>query len=310
MIATITPNPAIDRTLEIEKLLVGGLNRVKAKIDHPSGKGINISRCLNRWGHPTEALALVGGSSGDWLVKALGEQGIMVDHVRVEGDTRTNLKIWAISEKCATEINESGPEVTEDELLKLLAKVSRKAAGWDWVILSGSVPPGTPPDFYATLVEIAKNQGAKVALDTSGKALREGLKARPDLIKPNETEAAELLGWQLQDEQSARAAAEQLAQQGVKYVLLTLGKAGAFLAHEGQIWQGIPPEVAARTTAGCGDSALAAMVYALVEGKSPMEAMSWAMAAGAAAATTWGTAPPDWEVVARLVDQVELRRHR
>ena len=310
LIATITLNPSIDRTLEIQHLVVGGMNRVIRKTDHPSGKGINVTRTLSDWGQPSEALALVGGASGDWLVEGLRQQGIKVDYVKVQGDTRINLKIWDASKKRSTEVNEPGPKVTTEELEELKSRVARNASGWDWLVISGSVPPGTPPDFYANLVDIARSQGAKVALDASGAALREGVKAIPDLIKPNEVEAAELLGWEPQDETEAIEAVEELAQSGIRYVLLTLGKAGAFVGYGGQIWQGIPPEIEARSTVGCGDSAVAGMVWALKEGKDLSEAMCWAMAAGAAAATTWGTEPADWETVVRLVDQVKVYRHR
>ena len=309
MIATITLNPSIDRTLEIQQLVVGGMNRVISKTDHPSGKGINVTKALSNWGHPSEALALAGGASGDWLIKTLKEQGIKLDYVKVQGDTRTNLKIWDASARRSTEVNEPGPRVTMAELEELKAKITKKASEWDWLVISGSVPPGTPPDFYATLVEIARSQGVKVALDASGVALRKGIKACPDLIKPNEVEAAELLGWEPQDQTGAIKAVEELAQRGVPYVLLTLGKAGAFLGHEGQVWQGIPPRIEARSTVGCGDSAVAGMVWALNEGKSLSEAMCWAMAAGATAATTWGTEPGDWETVVRLADQVKVCRH-
>lgn len=310
MIATITLNPSIDRTLEIQHLVVGGMNRVKSRTDYPSGKGINVTRALRQWGQPSEALALVGGASGDWLVKVLRQQGIILDYVRVQGDTRTNLKIWDALERRATEVNEPGPEVTLTELEELKSKIANKASTWDWLVISGSVPPGTPPDFYGTLVEIARSQGAKVALDASGAALREGIRTLPDLIKPNEVEAAELLGWEPQDEMGAIAAVEELAQSGISYVLLTLGKAGAFVGHEGQVWQAIPPEIEAKSTVGCGDSAVAGMVWALREGKDLSEALSWSMAAGAAAATTWGTEPADWEMVTKLVDQVKVYRHR
>lgn len=310
LIATITLNPSIDRTLELERLVVGSLNRAKSKIDHPSGKGINVSRALKLWGQPTEALALVGGSSGHWLAKALEEKNLVLDFVEVQGDTRTNLKIWASLEGCSTEINEPGPTVTEKELQELERKVAKKASGWEWVVISGSVPPGTPPDFYARLVAIAKGQGAKVALDASGTALREGLKALPDLIKPNEVEAADLLGWEPQDKAGAIEAVEELSSRGIDYVLLTLGKAGAFMGHGGQIWQGIPPKVATKSAVGCGDSTVAGMVRALRQRKELEEAMCWAMAAGAAAATTWGTEPPEWKAVVELADQVSIYRHR
>ncbi|NMB45769.1 MAG: 1-phosphofructokinase [Firmicutes bacterium] len=310
LIATVTLNPCIDRTLELDHLVVGGLNRVKNKLEQPSGKGINVSRALSRWGQPTEALTMVGGNSGHWLVKRLEELDISVDWVEVQDDTRTNLKVWAVLDKCVTEINEPGPMVTEEELQELQAKVSSKASEWDWVVISGSVPPGTPQDFYAGLIETAKSKGARVALDASGIGLRAGLEAGPDLIKPNETEAAQVLGWELRDEAGAVAAVGELAQRGIDYVLLTLGKAGGFLGHKGQIWQGIPPEVVAQTTVGCGDSTLAGMVWALREGKDLAEAMCWAMAAGAAAATTRGTEPPEWATVEELVEQVRVCRHR
>ncbi len=310
VIATITLNPSIDRTLEIDRLVVGGMNRVKSKVDHPSGKGINVSRDLSLWGFPTEALTMVGGDSGRWLVQALEEQNIPVDFVEVEGETRINVKIWAAKENQSTEVNEPGPVVTQRELEELLAQVRAKASRWDWVVISGSAPPGTPPGFYAELVKTARDQGAQTALDASGAALREGLKACPDLIKPNETEVRDILGWEPEDEAGALRAIEELLSLGIGCVMLTLGKAGGYVGRNGEIWQGIPPEVDVKTTVGCGDAALAGMVWALREGKGLDDALAWAMAAGAAAATTWGTEPPAWSLVEELRPKVRCIRHR
>ena len=308
MIATITLNPSIDRTLEIERLVVGGMNRVKTKIDHPSGKGINVSRMLNSLGQPTRALAFVGGDSGRWVVNALKAEGIELDCVPVEGDTRTNLKIWAVAEGQGTEVNEPGPAVNQDELGLLLSRVRLEACKWDWVVISGSMLPGTPPDFYATLVTLAKSQGAKVALDASGGALREGLKALPDLIKPNQVEATELLGWEPRDEAGAIRAVRELMERGISYVLLTLGKDGAFVGHSGQIWQAIAPKVPVKSTVGCGDSTIAGMLHGLRQGVSLEEAIGWAMACGAATATTWGTEPPELDGVKGVLPQVKISR--
>lgn len=308
MITTITLNPSIDRTLEIERLVVGGMNRVKQRIDHPSGKGINVSRTLSCLGQPTQALALIGGASGRWVVDALKAEGIELECVPVQGETRTNLKIWAMAEGEATEVNEPGPTVTQAELDLLLSRVRLEAHKWDWVVVSGRMLPGTPPDFYATLVESAKNQGAKVALDASGVALQEGLKAVPDLIKPNEAETTELLGWEIKDEAGAMMAVRELAERGISYVLLTLGKDGAFVGHNGEIWQAMPPQVSVKSTVGCGDSTIAGMLHGLVEGASLEDAIRWAMATGAATATTWGTEPPELDMVKALLPQVKVWR--
>ena len=310
VIATITLNPSIDRTLEIGRLVVGGMNRVKSKIDHPSGKGINVSRDLSLWGCPTEAVTMVGGDSGRWQFESLRELGIQVDFVEVEGDTRIKFKIWAAEENSSTEVNEPGPTVTEKDLQELLAMVQAKASQWDWVVISGSAPPGTPPEFYAEIVKAARAQGAKTALDASGMALREGIKASPDLIKPNETEVRDILGWEPQDEAGAIRALEELNSMGIGCVLLTMGKSGGFAGWDGCIWQGIPPEVEAKTLVGCGDAAAAGMVWALREGKGLPEALAWAMAAGAAAATTWGTEPPAWELVEDLFPKVKCISHK
>ena len=134
--------------------------------------------------------------------------------------------------------------------------------------------PGTPPDFYAEIVKAARQQGAKAALDASGAYLREGIKAGPDLIKPNETEARDILGWEPRDKAEAVRAVEELNGLGVDCVMLTLGKAGGFVCREGRVWQGIPPAVDVKTTVGCGDAALAGMVWALGRGKDLEEALA------------------------------------
>lgn len=304
MIATITLNPSIDRTLQVEHLVPGGLNRVQQKIDHPSGKGINVSRALQRLDEPTQALGLIGGDTGRWLVAALKKLGIPFDYVEVKGETRINLKIWAAADEQETEINEPGPRVTGAELAAFRNRVLAQAREWDWVVISGSVPPGTPATYCGELVEAARSRGARVVLDTSGPSLREGLKARPDMIKPNRAEAEELLGCEIKTKAEAKAAVRRFLELGIPYVILTLGKEGALYGHGGQIAWGIPPEVPVRTTMGCGDSTIAGTLHGLMQGESFLEAMRWGLAVGAAAATTWGTEWPALEYILELREKV------
>ena len=309
MIATMTLNPTIDRTLEICRLNVGGMNRVQAVIDHPSGKGINVSRTLKTFGLPTQATALLGGESGRWIAETLTKEGLKLEVIPTAGSSRTNLKIWSREAKEATEINEPGPLVSEKELEQVLAHIEANAAHWQWLVISGSMPPGVPSDFYGTLITKAKAQGAKIALDTSGAALKQAIKAQPDLIKPNETEAEELLGRYVRHETEAEAAAAELLQYGVRCVLLTLGKDGAFLGCDGEIWRAVPPEISVKSTVGCGDAALAGLLYGFRQGASLQDALRWSTAAGAANASLPGTEPPTLDVIQMLFHQVLIKRH-
>lgn len=193
MILTVTPNPSLDRTYEIPSLDRGEVVRAVGERVDPGGKGVNVSRAVTAAGRRTVAVLPLGGAPGALVADLLDAQGIEVASVPVAGATRSNVAL-AEADGVLTKINAPGPELSAAEQEALLDTVRRHAPGADWIACCGSLPRGLAPSWYADLVARAHVAGVRIALDTSGPALRHALRERPDLVKPNAEELAEAVG--------------------------------------------------------------------------------------------------------------------
>lgn len=310
MIVTLTANPSLDRTVSLPgRLDRGRLQRALAVTDEPGGKGVNVARVVVAAGRP--AVAVLPGAHDDPLLVALRASGLPHRPVAVEGRVRVNLTL-AEPDGTTTKVNDPGLPLDDAVLEQLAAVLVREAAGARWAVLSGSLPPGAPADWYARLVARLRGCGASVAVDTSGAPLRAllapGVTWLPDLLKPNGEELAELAGTACCDLENdlpaAAAAAGVLVERGVGAVLATLGAAGALLVTPDGVWTARPPEVRARSTVGAGDSALAGYLLAELAGADPAGRLRSAVAHGAAAVGLPGSALPSPDDVA--VDAVHV----
>lgn len=297
MIVTVTANPAIDRLVSLlERLERGAVVRSEAAHDDPGGKGINVARVLHAAGVPVTAV--LPGAADEPLLGALDALGLTYRAVPVRGRLRVNLTL-AEPEGTTTKVNSPGPRLDDAELDALTQALVGAAGPGDWAVLSGSLPPGVPFDWYATTTSRLQAAGVRVAVDTSGAALSLTVEqSTPDLIKPNSDELAELLGCDAdeieRDRRHAAAKAQQLREtHGVGTVLLTLGGDGAVLATAEGSWFCPPVPITVRSTVGAGDSSLAGYLVAQVAGKSPAECLASAAAHGAAAAALPGSALPE-----------------
>ncbi|MGE2732091.1 1-phosphofructokinase [Mycolicibacterium vaccae] len=303
MIVTVTPNPSIDRTVTLSGPLTrGGVHRVTSVTDQAGGKGVNVARVLTMAGIDT--VALLPAAPSDPLLTALGSTGVMFRAVPVAGPARTNLTITE-PDGTTTKINEPGATLDTAAARALSDAVLDAANEADWVVMSGSLPPGLPDTWYAEMVAALAGQSCRVAVDTSDAplaALVAGLhRGGPDLIKPNAEELAGVLGLSPQTLESAVAqgdpepvvrAARQLTERGVGTVLATLGAAGAVLVDVTGAWTATPPPIVPRSTVGAGDSSLAGYVRAEVSGAPPPQRLQMAVAYGSAAAALPGTTLP------------------
>ncbi|MET4004954.1 MULTISPECIES: 1-phosphofructokinase family hexose kinase [Arthrobacter] len=299
MILTLTPNPSLDRTIELAgPLHRGEVQRATQASQHPGGKGVNIVRALTTSG--IEALALLPGDSDDAVVRALSLESIPHLSLPIGAPLRSNVAITE-PDGTTTKVNEPGPTLTEGQLADLLALTVEKSDGASWLVLAGSLPPGVPDNFYARVIEAVRGaygaQAPRIAVDSSGAPLRECLRAAPDLLKPNGEELAELTGISTgpaleADPAAATAAANLLLRHGVRAVLATLGSKGAVLATSSGAWHGKSPAIKARSTVGAGDSALSGYLLATLRGDSPGACLQQAVAHGAAAASLPGTMVP------------------
>lgn len=303
MIVTVTPNPSIDRTVALPgELIRGAVHRATAVSVEPGGKGVNVARALTLAGLDT--VAVLPAAEDDAFLAALRVQHVRFHAVPVSGAVRTNLAITE-NDGTTTKLNEPGSELSAADTAKLTKAVLERAQFAQWVVLSGSLPPGLPDSWYSDMVNLLRPYDCKVAVDTSDAplaALAAGLdRAAPDLIKPNSEELAGLAGVTAESLETALAqgdtgpvvnASRRLLDRGVGAVLATLGAAGAVLVDRDGAWLATPPPVKPRSTVGAGDSALAGYVRAEISGAGPQARLQMAVAYGSAAAALPGSALP------------------
>ena len=298
-VVTLTANPSIDRTLELPGPLARGtMTRVGAARSEPGGKGVNVARALAAAG--ADVLAVLPAAADDPLLTALHALGLPVAGVPIAVPVRTN---HAITEPdgTTTKLNEPGPRLDATTLGALQQALLAAAGSARWVVLSGSLPPGVPADWYATLVRALRDSGARIAVDTSEAPLlallAAGPRSAPDLLTPNTAELAQLAGLTeadlLADPDAVRATVAWLHDQGVGEVLLTRGADGAELSTaDGGRWSARPHAVGVRSTVGAGDSSLAGHLLADLAGAAPAARLRSAVAHGTAAAALPGSAVP------------------
>ncbi|MCX6023458.1 MAG: PfkB family carbohydrate kinase, partial [Chloroflexi bacterium] len=210
MIITVTLNPAVDQTIFVPTVTVGDLNRVAESLLDPAGKGINMSRLLHRLGAATIAFGVAAGDLGRLAEHALQAEGVLSWFLWVEGQTRLNVTVVDRATGQATSFYDRGPEVTGSQLEEIERRLSPWLDAAEVLVLAGSLPPGAPRDIYARWIALARAAKTRVILDASGTALRLGVAARPNLIKPNVAEAEQLLGRPLPDDAAVAAAALEL----------------------------------------------------------------------------------------------------
>ena len=306
MIYSLTLNPALDRELTVPRIRINEVLRAETVRVDCGGKGLNVSRALAALGQPSIAMGFIGGDTGSRLERELAAAGVESDFVKVGGETRTNVCIVAADSGQHIKVNEPGPTVTQPEQQALLASLERRARAGDWWVVSGSLPAGADPRLYARVIDVVRSAGGRVLLDTSEEALQHGCAARPYLVKPNATEAAQLTGINVCNVTTAHAATMKLHQRGAEIAVISLGKQGALLSAPNGVWAASPPAVQARNANGAGDALLAGLVYSLSHGEEFPDALRMGVACGTAAAGLNGTAVPARSDVERLASQVEV----
>ena len=288
-IATLTMNPTVDAGYEIDRLEPTHKLRSHAEHYAPGGGGINVARVFKRLGGHAECHYLCGGATGIALDALIDGLGIERRPMRIAGSTRIACNVVERATGKEYRFVPEGPHVAEGEWRAGLAQFT--AAHCDYIVASGSLPPGVPSDFYAHVAATAAREGTPFVLDSSGDALREGLGgARVYLVKPSQGELAHLAGRELPDAAAVEHAAMELVRDGrAEIVAVTMGSQGGVLA-TAQGAQFLPAiAVEAKSAVGAGDSFLAAMIHALADGRDALDAFRFGMAAGSAAVLTAGT---------------------
>lgn len=307
MITTVTLNASIDKAYHMGEAVVGGtVMRVATVRNTAGGKGLNVARVVKISGSDVVATGLVGGYNGQYLESLLEADGIASDFGHIAGETRSCINVLD-PRFSSTEFLEPGPTVSEEEVAAYLAKFAEVIADSDVVTLSGSVPAGVGKDIYHNLVQLCKDAGKKVILDTSGEYLYLGLAAAPTMIKPNQDEIEALYSIKVWSRDDVIYYARKLHDEGIEYVVISLGGDGAVLVCDEGTFQGIPPKVEVVNTVGCGDSMVAAFAVALERAMSPREALAYAVAVASAAAMSPNTGDYDPANRDKILASVEVR---
>ncbi|NWD22841.1 1-phosphofructokinase [Pseudomonas yamanorum] len=298
-ILSLTLNPALDLTVRLARLEPGEVNRSEAMITHAAGKGVNVAQVLADLGHQVTVGGFLGEDNPQAFEMLIARRGFTDAFIRVPGETRSNIKI-AEQDGRVTDVNAPGPVVSEQAQQALLEQLARIAPGYDAVVVAGSLPRGITPQWFQGLLQQLKNLGLKVALDTSGEALRAGLNAGPWLIKPNTEELADALGH-------STDAIRELHQLGVEHVVVSDGAAGVSWYSPGTALHATPPKVRVASTVGAGDSLLAGMLHGLLTFDVPETTLRRATAIAAMAVTQIGFGITDDAQLESLQSGVHVR---
>lgn len=307
MIHTLTLNPALDKTVVIPDFQIDAVNRIASLRLDPGGKGINVSKVIQKMGGVSRATALLGGSTGRQIQQMLEQQGIEIDCVDVSGQTRTNLKIIDPNRKTNTDINEPGCALSREQSAAVFSHFIEQLHADDIVVLAGSVPSGSSPDLYAQYVHACRKIGAKVFLDADGLFFAEGVQACPYLIKPNQEELSRLMGRHLESLEEIKSAALSLVESGIKKIVVSMGGQGALYVTEEICLYAPGLRVPVGSTVGAGDSVVAALALAEERGFSAEESLALATATGAANVMCSGTQAADMDQIKALLPQVQCR---
>jgi len=307
-ITTLTINPAIDLTLEVDSVIVEDVNRVQEYSEVAGGKGINVSLVLNKFKiKQLDTLALLGGQRGLRFKRLLSQKGLRLTPVQIKNETRVNVVAFDRTAHKTTKFNQKGPNLTKREEVQLIALSHQKALKSQYFIISGSLLPNMKKDWYKQLILKNKDGSTHWIVDADGDVLKETLKAKPFLIKPNVHEAERVLKTKIKSDKDVWKAARQFQKLGAQNVALSLGSKGAcLLDSNGNRWRGFSVPVKVHSTIGAGDSFLAGIVYKLHQKKDFKEALRFGLACGTHTAMTHASELCDPKEVKKILKKIKV----
>lgn len=302
MIYTVTLNPSIDFIVRLDNLALDSVNRMSSDDKFAGGKGINVSRILQRLDIDNTATGFIGGFTGRFVADSLVAEGIKTDFVEVSEDTRINVKIKAGEE---TEINGAGPKIS-DEKLEELKSILAGLSSEDTVVFAGSAPSCLGNQVYNTLIPIAKKAGAEVVCDFEGQTLLDSLNYQPLLVKPNNHELADIFGVELNGLADIEKYAREILAKGAKNVIISMAGDGALLVTPEAAYFAKPIKGTVKNSVGAGDSMVAGFTGEYVKSGDPVEALKWGVACGTA--TTFSDDLATAEFIKETYQKVEVEK--
>lgn len=287
MILVVALNPALDVTHHVPDVDWAGVNRPAVIQARAGGKGLNVARTLRALGAEVQVRGFAGGVTGEQVVCELARLGVPASLTRIGGETRRTFAVVDTARGSTALFNEPGPPIGQDEYADFCVGYEKSLAGCGAVVLSGSLPPGLPPETYAELVAMATAAGVPAVLDAHGEALLRGAAARPAIVKPNLAELEAFAGRSLStasgaDKDAVALAAQELRAAGPQAVVVTLGADGLWAVTADGSWQAVPPADVRGNPTGAGDAVAAGLVHGLVLGRPWEERLRHAVALGAA----------------------------
>jgi 1-phosphofructokinase len=307
MIITVTLNPALDRTVEIDNFEIGSVNRIVSERIDAGGKGINVSKTIKSLNGTSRALGLIGGRSGLFIKDCLDRMGIENEFMLIQGETRTNLKIVDKVRKTNTDINEPGPVITAEDIKKIEGLIFKDIDQNSTVVFSGSVPANTDKRIYGRWIKRSKALGVRTILDADGDLLKYGIAEGPYLCKPNIKELKMLTGKHIEDTAEAGFLGERIAKEnGIEIMVISMGDKGALFIDKSGTRYAKAPEVEVKSTVGAGDAMVAALAYCLDKGFSMEETIRLSMASAAAAVMSEGSQAASYETIIELKKRILL----
>ena len=288
MILTICPNPSIDCTIELDSLNVGMLNKIDSKVETYSGKALNVAIGVSRLGEKSFATGFMFENHGAMFERVLDKEGVAHEFIYNKGNARVNYKIID-KRSMLTEINDRGETVSREKQLELIDTVKRISSNVEIVVMSGSLPKGVKPDFYAEVLSVIP-KSVKVIVDTEKENMLSAIGSREIFMaKPNLRELEAFAGESVVDLKDMVRASQKYIDLGVKNVLVSLGADGAILTDGSESYFCKSASVAVNSTVGAGDSMVAATCVGLLKGVPMHELLRMSVAAGTASVTTSGT---------------------
>ncbi|TLS39065.1 1-phosphofructokinase [Pseudalkalibacillus caeni] len=300
MIYTCTLNPSVDYIVKLDELKQGEVNLAAQDSKIPGGKGVNVSKVLKRLGIESRILGFVGGFTGSFIENVLQEEQLGTDFIKVDGDTRINIKLKSQEE---TEINGLSPDINENHLNLLFDKLSVIEEG-DLLVLSGSVPGCIRNSIYKELIESISSK-ARVIVDSKGEPLKKALQANPFLVKPNHHELGDLFDVRVDSIEKAKVYGQKLIEMGAQNAIVSMAGEGAILFTGEKAFRSTVPKGEVKNSVGAGDSVVAGFLSAIVKGEEIVDAFRFGVASGSATAFSEGFCTI--EQVNRLIPQVLVK---